>query len=121
LARSALFSLLRDDQLEACPVAARVVDEGATVRLRRRARDRQPEPVPGLASAAREAVEEPALQLLRDTRPRILDGDAKVPVAVLRDDPDRRRSVTVRIRDEVRYHPVEHQGIDDGREIVRDL
>ena len=91
------------------------------MRLRVRAGDREPEAVARLASAAREAVEDPALELLRDARARVLDGDAEVPVALLRGDPDRRRAVADRVGDEVRDDPLEHERVDDGGEIVGDV
>jgi hypothetical protein len=68
------------------------------------------ETVYGLALAAGEAIEDPALELLRDAWARVLDGDAEVTVALLRLDPDRRGAVPRRVRQQVRDDAVEHEG-----------
>ena len=68
--------------------------------------------------AAREAVEDPPLELGRDALAGVLDGDAEVAVAQLRRDPDRRRAVARRVDEEVRHDALEHERIDDRGEIV---
>ena len=91
------------------------------MRLRVRAGDRETEAVARLAAAAGEAVEDPPLEVLGDAGARVLDRDPEVPVALLRDDPDRRRAVADRVRHQVRDDALEHERIDDGGEIVRDV
>src|SRR4029077_3215533 len=103
------------------PGVGRLVDEVSAVRLRVRARDREAETVARLAAATGEAVEDPPLELLRNTGTGVLDGDAQMPVALLRADPDRRGAVGDRVRDEVGDDALEHERVDDRGEIVRDV
>src|SRR5262249_32253135 len=89
--------LLRNQQLEARPPRARVVDKVSSVSLRVRAGDREAEAVARLAAATGEALEHATLELFRDAGAFVLDGNAEMPVALVRDDPDRRRPLADRL------------------------
>ena len=91
------------------------------MRLRVRARDREAEAVARLASAASEAVEDPALELLGHARAGVFHRDSKMAITLLRNDPDRRRAVADGVRDEVRDDALEHERVDDGGEILGDV
>src|SRR5215208_4657740 len=114
-------SPLRQQELETGPALARREDEVAAMGSGVSTCDRQAESAAARVLAPRETVEELRLQLLRNPRAAVLDGDPEVAVAALGGDDDRRAAVAGRVDEQVRDDAVEDERVDDAGQARRDV